>query len=423
MFVRVFCALLRPWRARSSTAATLVTGLVLFALLDRSASMRRSQWGVDEGQRIAESYLLRLALAGQWNHPDWFRVITDSSHPQMNKYFFGVAALLAGVELPPDLALPRYYESGGLARGGWQPPPHLMPTYAPMLHPARRAALVCNIISWMAIAWLLLRGHGLGAALLASAIFVRHYLPVTFITQARSDALQTCSFTLALLAVGPVWRGARGWRSVVAAIFAGVFAAICFQTRLNGLLALGGVGAALVVLAARRRDRWPLVLALIATLTCGMVAVASNPYYWAQPDSTQGLAGVTAAREALPLRVVTRFRAQVAQLDHLLEDHSYAALHSPLDRVRFTARVLFSGVAGMILAAGLSAAVVLLVLRRGRESFHFACAWTFPVILVFALWLPLAWDTYVLMILPSAVLVAAAALSELASLRTARTAP
>lgn len=414
MLKRVLAPFVRPWSRRAATTATVVATTALFLLLDRSASMHRAEWGVDEGQRIAESYLLRVALRGDFDHPDWFRVITDSSHPQMSKYYFGVAALLAGVELPHDLALPRYYERGGT---GWQPPPHLLPVYGPMLWPARRAALLCNILSWMAVTWLLLRGYGVGAVLFAAAIFVRHYLPVTLFAHARSDALQTCTFTLTLLAVAAIWRGARGWRAVCAAILAGVFAAICFQTRLNGLLALGGAGAVLVALAIRQRNRRPLVLAMIVAITCGVVSVGSNPYYWAQPERGQGVPSVYEKREVLPLRVVTRFRTQVAELEQLLEvpAHARYALRSPAARAGFTARVLFSGVAGALIAAGLVAALAMLFVRPRHDVLLLACAWTLPVLLVFALWLPLSWEPYVMLVFPSAVLVAAAGVGTAAA--------
>ncbi|HEX9985808.1 MAG TPA: hypothetical protein VGF69_21290 [Thermoanaerobaculia bacterium] len=406
--------LFTPWPARRATLVTLITGVVLLAVLDRSAAMNSATWGVDEGQRIAESYFLRLVEAGDFDHPDWFRVATDSSHPQMSKYYFGLAVQAHGVQLPRDLALPRYYESGGLDATGWKPPPQLMPVYGPMLRPARRAVLLCNVISWMAVTWLLLRWYGAGAALLAAAIFTRHYLPHTFYASARSDALQACSFTLTLLPLAVLWRGVRGRGAVFAAVLIGVFSAVSFQTRLNGLLAFGGAAVVLIVLAIRQRDRRPIVLLALATVTCAGFALLSNPYYWARPQAAPGVAAAYLVDEPLPLRAVTRFRMQVADLGTLLQDHAYAALPSPLDRGRFVARVLFSGLAGWLVLGGAIAALVLCLRRSTRDTLLLPCVWAVSVIGVFTLWLPLGWEPYVMMIFPTAVLLAASGWSALA---------
>ena len=181
--------LFAPWPPRRATLTVVLAGLLLFVAFDRSAEMNRARWDVDEGQRIGESYFLRLLQQGEVHHPDWFRFITDSSHPQMNKYCFGLAARLHGVELPRDLALPRHYEDGGLETTGWTPPPHLLPVYEPMLRPARRAALLCNVVSLMVVSWLLLRWWGLASAAIAATLFLRHYIVTTYVLHAVSDAL------------------------------------------------------------------------------------------------------------------------------------------------------------------------------------------------------------------------------------------
>lgn len=400
-------ALFCPWSVRPATIVTVAAGLVLFIVLDRTEAARSPTWGVDEGQRIAESYFYRLLEERAFRHPDWFRVITDSSHPQMNKYFFGLALRVQGVEPPRDLALPRYYESGGLKAGGWQPPPHLLPVYGPMLRPARRAALLCNVLSWMTVTWVLLRWYGAGAALIAAFLFARHYLPLTFYAAARSDALQTCALTLTLLPLCAIWRRMHGRAAFASAVLVGVFSAISFQTRLNGLLALGGAGVVLIALAIRERHRRPLVLLLVAVITCAAVSLLSNPYYWAKPLPAPGLSPAYLVDEPLPLRVVSRFRLQIADLRILLHDHAYAAMESPLERLRFVASVLFSGAAGLLLLGGLGAAAVLLFVRSSRESLMFPAVWGLPLIGVFAVWLPLSWEPYVLLIFPTAVFLAA----------------
>lgn len=399
--------LLAPWPARSATIVTVVGALVLFLVLDRTDPMRRDAWNVDEGQRIAESYFVRLLEERAFDHPDWFRVVTDSSHPQMSKFFFGIALQLQGAKPPRDLALPRYYESGGLDRSGWRPPPHLMKDYAPLLLPARRAALACNVVSWMAITWLLLRCFGGGAALVAAFVFTRHYLPVTLFAHARSDALQACAFTLTLLPLAAIWRGARGRAAVAAAILIGICAAVAFQTRLNGLLALGGAATVLLAITLRERNPRALRLLLLAILACFSLSIVSNPYYWAKPRPAPGLPAVYLEDEALPLRVATRFRLQVTDLGTLLDHHRYAELASPAARVGFVAKVLSSGVAGLVLLGGIIAALVALLMTSRRDATLFSAVWTLSVGGVFALWLPLAWEPYILIIFPSAVLFAA----------------
>jgi hypothetical protein len=407
--------LFAPWAARQATIAVVLAGIALFIALDRSRLMSNPEWRIDEGQRIAESYVLRLVQAGEFGHPDLFRYVTDSSHPQMNKYFFGLALHLAGVELPRDLALPRYYESGGLQRTGAAPPPHLRATFEPMLQPARRAALLCNVLSAMVVLWLLLRWCGAGAALIAVFVLARHYLAASYVVYARSDALQTCAMTLTLLPVAAMWRNPRSRLAFGAALLAGVFSAICFQTRLNGLLALGAAGFVLIVLAARTRDLRPLLLAAIMVIVCGVVSIASNPYYWAEPSPPDAVPEVYRQSEPLPLRVITRFRVQIAELQLLLREAEGWELPSIADRARFVARVLFSGLAGIAILFGLLAGAVAAFFRRSSTDV-LAWSWGIPLILVFTLWIPLSWDPYVLLIFPTVVLLSAMGASRPVSL-------
>jgi 4-amino-4-deoxy-L-arabinose transferase-like glycosyltransferase len=198
------------------------------------------------------------------------------------------------------------------------------------------------------------------------------------------------------------------------AVMIGAGSAVSFQTRLNGLLALGGAGIVLIAVAFRRRDGRALVLPLIATITCATVALLSNPYYWAEPRPAPQLAAQYLEHEQLPARVVSRVRTQLAELHTLLEQHAYAELRWPTDRCRFVAGVLFSGSAGLLLLGGFAAALILLLGRRQWSVLLFPALWGMPVNGVFALWLPLAWDAYVIMIFPSAVLLAATACHALA---------
>ncbi|HEX2834959.1 MAG TPA: hypothetical protein VHW00_18235 [Thermoanaerobaculia bacterium] len=412
--MRAITMLLTPWPARRATLFVLLGGLIVFVWLARSDALLHAEWRVDEGQRIAESYALRLVEEGEFGHPDWFRYPTDSSHPQMSKYYFGLALQLAGVELPRDLALPRYYESGGIARTGWAPPPHLRSIYEPMLVPARRAALLCNVISAMVVVWLLLRWCGAGAALLAGVVFARHYLMATYVSYARSDALQTCAMTLTLLPLASLWRNSRSRGAYAAAAVAGVLAAICFQTRLNGLLCLGAAGLVLIVLALRDRDVRPLVLAAIVVFVCVAVSLVSNPFYWAQPSRVDGLPVIYQRHEPLALRVMTRFHAQMQELRMLMKEFGPSTLRSLAERGRFTARVLFSGVAGKVILGGILAGALAAFFRRPPHAV-FAWLWGLSALVVFALWIPLAWDPYVLLIFPSIVLMAAVGWSLLAA--------
>jgi hypothetical protein len=372
---------------------TIAAGAALFAIY-MGVALRSPEldapWRVDEGQRIAEAYFWRLLVAGDVSDPAWFRKIDDRSHPPVNKYFFGAAIDLAGVGAPRNLDLAAAYEAGAAADSM---PSGFARAYLPMRRAARVAVLAANMLMAAAIAAILLRIAGLVPALLSQLILFRHFLFAEHLFHARSDIAETF-LTFATIVPLMLWARARRRGSELSlAAAAGAIAALAFQTRLNGGVAVVMCMAFMLAYAPRR------VAAAGAVLVTAFVfvAVIVNPFYWA--------ATAILPSPALPLRIVDRFRIQVADLRTLLravgpEWH----LHSLSARFAYAASILFSGKAGIALALCMVLALAMAVAQRLEAMERAVVAWAVVDLAVTALWIPLRWENYLLIALPPLVL-------------------
>lgn len=393
------------WLTPQSTGRTTLSAALLFAAY-LLAGLRSSQldvpWKVDEGQRITEGYFWRLLASGDLTNPDWFRAATIRSHPPVPKYVFGAAVAVAGIEPPRDLALANAYNDGAEASSM---PDAFAREYLPMRRPARVVSLIFNLVTAVAVFAVLLRAQGLAVAVFSQILLFRHYLFVLALFYARSDTIQTCLTTCTVLPLLICVSSFRLTRALPAALVAGTLSALAFQTRLNGGVALIMCIAFLIAHAPWQKRTLLFVAAVVVAFA--IVSVAVNPFYWAMPRADSEIESAYYEPEALPLRVTHRFILQVNDLLGLskgVPEEWHIRSHE--GRLRFAASVLSSGKAGVLTAVGFLLAVICCVRKAARPEERAIVAWAISGLVVMALWIPLSWDIYLLIIFPSTILTA-----------------
>jgi 4-amino-4-deoxy-L-arabinose transferase-like glycosyltransferase len=360
---------------------------------------------IDEAHKVGETYFLLLALRGDFSHPDWFREIEQRTNPPVGKYLFGLSALLHGAKIPAELQMAH----AGLE--SVQPPPDLGRRYLPALVAARRVSVVATALTAIVLYLAARLLSGLGASLLAVALYLGNFLTQAFLATAVFDPLLTLFVTLTVLPLLPVWKDSR--RDFWWCCLAGTIAALAFQVRASGLIALAAVVLALIVLSLRRKSARPLLLAMAATATCLVVATIINPFYWAVPDDVI-LAEMLESDELLPLRVVKRYGIQIQDQQRILaEAQRRGGALRPAERPRFIAEMALADWAGMLSLIGLLLGLFLLARSPKGKRLLPACAWGLPIILLTVLLLPLPWPRYVLVLVPPLALIGALGWAEL----------
>ena len=386
-------ALLRPTPIRR-TILIAVALLAAYLFAGLRSSKLDAPWRIDEGQRIAESYFWRLFASGDISNPDWFRTIADRSHPPMNKYFFGAAISLFGQSVPRNLELARAYDAGVDAA---TMPARFAPDYLPLRRPARIAVFIINCVMAIVLFAILLRAYGIAAAVLSQVILLRHFLFALLLFHARSDVLQAFAVFMTVVPLFTYTHVRQRWLQWTLVALAGVCAAVAFQTRLNGGVA--AVMSAAFLLAYQPRSRQTVAALAVLGVSFAVASLAINPFYWATR------AGVVGA--PLPFRIVERLLMQVDDLQALLRGvQPVWHLTTPIARTSFAASILFSGKAGILLLAGLAAAAIALAMKKTAPAERATVCWAFAGAIVTALWIPLRWEPYLLIVLPPLVLAA-----------------
>lgn len=339
---------------------------------------RGAAWRVDEAHKVSETYALRLALEGRWNDPAWSANIVDRTNPPVGKYAFGLAALLAGEELPKVPSLSRLAGPDGVMEP-YVAAEHAAP-YLPLLAPARRASALAMALTVGLVTFAAARMRGVLAAALACALCAGHWLTWDFGADAIFDPLLTLLVFATCVECGdgesPLPHSA--W------ILLGATCALAFQTRLNGGIALAASLAVLLV-----RKRW--LAAVIVTSTFVIAAIAINPYYWADP--------------------FTRFPEQISDLRTILHGLTRDGVRLPLWAAESSSRTPVAWTAlqklrfawitlGPVLLGGAIAGCWFA--RRRRD----VLVWCGAVLLGTLAWLPLPWARYLLVVLPPLALLA-----------------
>ena len=194
---------------------------------------------IDEVHKLGETYFLRLVESGDFRNPDWLGSRVERSNPPVGKVLFGLAIQLSGQPLPSDLRLATLTEHGRPL-----PPPELDAQVRGWLRPVRIFVLLVTAATatLVFLAGAYATDHAGG--LVCAALYMTNFLTQTFATTAVFDSLLTLFITAAAVIALMVRRDAA------AAIAASLAAALAFDVRVTGLVALGGV---LVIFAVQRR--------------------------------------------------------------------------------------------------------------------------------------------------------------------------
>jgi len=344
-------------------AALPALAFILVPLLVAGSGAARGGFRIDEAHKIAQT-----ALVHAWPHPRdpaWTQTISDRTDPPVGKYVFALAIVASGGRVP---ALPTL---GGYAPDGVVPgmfPAEVTRHYDACLPAARGASTLAMALTAALVAWCAARAGGTFGALAAMALFLTNYATQLLWATAVFDPLLALFATLSLaLAASP-----RA-RSTGAMIAAGVVGALAFQTRLNGALFFA---VTLAVMLPRARARAAAAVAAFVAVT-----LAVNPYYWPDPPA--------------------RFAAQIADASHLLALMP-ARLTTLGAKWRFFAETVGGDVAGLLLLAAALAGTLVLALRWRAlsEAARLTGVWCAAAIVVFVVWLPVAWPRYILATVP-----------------------
>jgi hypothetical protein len=425
----------RPGRAWPIGLAVFAAGLAWFG-----HRLPEEPFFVDESAYIAQGYFFDLLVEGRGD--DWAWVEYHAYDlPPLPKYVIG-AALRAVGERPP----------GRLAAQAW-----FGNTKTPLANPrmvaaarwpsAAFGALGCAAIFALGTSIRDRRTGVLAAVLLAASPLYHMHA-----RRAMSDVYAE-SLTLATLAVAlRAWRGTLAGRlrvrpGVASVVAAGVLGGLAVLSKLSGALALmviagwAALGLALPAFPAGRRLRLAGG-ALAASVVALATFVALNPFVTARPRGTPPplLFEPVAPSEDIPtrLRKVGEHRAEVSRAAP--SRFAEYAFGSPLDRAATVAvqglgrfgplgprdRVLDRALPRYDLGRDWGAALWLPAVlaglawaaARGRVQLrdrepptawalivHAAIAWA-----TVAAFIPLAWDRYVLPVVPAATLLGASAL-------------
>ncbi len=208
--------------------------LLGYALITLHSGELDAGWKVDEGQRIAEGYFWRLLVARDFSNQDWFSRIEVRSHPPVNKYFFGAAIAVSGIEPPRSLALVDAYNNGA---GAATLPAAFAKEYEPMRRPARLAAHGAMLLIAVIVFAVLLHLYGLVPALLSQVALFRHFLFGQLLFSARSDELEALLTMATVVPLAMLASQKRLWSQLALSGVAGVLAALarrCDQPVLLG---------------------------------------------------------------------------------------------------------------------------------------------------------------------------------------------
>lgn len=386
-----------------------------FALVIRND--HRGGWRIDEAYKLSETYALHHLLRGDVHHPDWFRTRIDRTNPPFGKYVFGLAILLAGKRLPQASTLTRV--DSPLEETAPMFSEEVAAPFLPLLAAARWVSLVATALCAGIVAFLASRIRGILAAVIAVLLFAAHWMIDAFGATAIFDPL----LTLLVMATAPLlfalWNAPE--RAPIVTPLLGIVAAMAFQTRLNGAIALVGCLAVVVVAAAVFRRPTLLLAGLVMSVVFLAAAIAINPYYWAPAPSDPSIPA--AVRESHPLapRVISRFEIQLDELQSILALFRTGGVRMPLwaaesaartripwnarSKARYLGSALAGDAGGVLLVAGAFSGAWFALARRERNAL-FLLLWCATIIAGTCVWLPIPWSRYLFVIIPPLTLLA-----------------
>ncbi|CAN5888226.1 hypothetical protein BH23PLA1_BH23PLA1_04630 [soil metagenome] len=389
---------------------------------------------VDEWAYFSQSFYGPLWWEGKWDRVEWLDYAAYDL-PPLPKYLIALSLRLDGHPLPGPVEARAWYGDTSTTFGDLD-----------LLLSARRPSVLFGVLGCLAAFVLGNLARGPGVGLLAAALLAINPLYRMHARRAMSD-VPAEALVLVALAVGLwAWReiliGQRPVASWFALAFgAGTLSGLAVLSKLNGglaLMVLGAWGGLAVVLPGFSRKRKAALLGSLSA--AGVVAFAvflvGNPFLSARPRAAPPESRRLADQTILErTEVVLEHRVSVSRTAQNLFPHN--ALTSLAEKVKVVAvqgfgrfgplgpratdsRIRYDGsqdwgalIWGPIVACGLvwSALLGRRQLREGRPPTAWAVGLQAVVaLLTVTMFIPLAWDRYLLPIQSGSALLAAGAI-------------
>ncbi|MHB1561883.1 MAG: glycosyltransferase family 39 protein [Isosphaeraceae bacterium] len=188
----------------------------------------------DEYAYMTQSYYADLFFTGRHDDPAWLHFFAFDLQP-LPKYLIGMSLHAAGLPMPRTLDAARWYLD-----------------YSPFgdartLAAARVPSILTGTLGCVAVflggTMIFGRGAGALAALLLIANPLYRLHAHRAMTDVPTEALTIVCLALALFATARAWSGRAAWMSLAAFALAGLAAGLSILCKFNGLIALMVVGA------------------------------------------------------------------------------------------------------------------------------------------------------------------------------------
>jgi 4-amino-4-deoxy-L-arabinose transferase-like glycosyltransferase len=395
---------------------------------------------VDEYAYITQSYYADLFLSGDWNDPAWLDFPAYDLVP-MPKYLIGVALRVAGEPRPGPTAARLWYANTHSTYGTPR-----------TLSVARVPSILLGALGCAALAAIGAMAFDLRVGLAAGILLMLNPLYALHAHRAMSEAPCEAFLLLALALALVAWKRsftdrAPGPRILMLLAAAGVAAALSVLAKFNGLLALMTIAAwAGLAWAIPRGTGWGWLWfamgAMLAAVAAGFAFMALNPYMTARDPVFRVVdPDVAGPRSPGPYGAWGRFRLLIdhrrAMSAGQQEKFSHNALKTIPERAKVVAVQGFGrfGPFGPVKSdstirydmrqdwgafvwfpLGLAALGYALAYGRAQSRRREAPAawavatWALVALAVVTLYLPMAWDRYLLPIQAPFSLLAAAAI-------------
>lgn len=428
-------AAIEPRSGRASWAGALV--VLIIALGSFAYRLPEEPHFADEGAYYTQSYFASLFAEGRLNDPEWLAFMAYDL-PPLPKYLIGAALSAVGFELPTPVQAAQWYSDTSLRV---DPPGTSAHTVA------RVPSVLLGGLGCLAVYGLGVMIGGRGMGLLAGVILAVNPLYRLLARRAMSDVPCEAFMLLTLALAMTGWRLAEQPRGKLwagtASLLSGVAAGLALLSKLSGLLALMILGVwAILALSGKTSRTLALAGLVVPILTASLTFIGLDPYLTAQPSRRLPPEFERVKNLNMAERAAKMWRLRLRTAADQQKMFSHNALYTPAEKLatvsvqgfgRFgpfgpahsdsTRRFDIAQDWGAALWLPLVLAGVIWAYFQGRTQHDMGTAPTawallvaFGVVLaVVTAYLPMAWDRYLLPIQAPATLLAAGAITSVAS--------
>lgn len=379
---------------------------------------------IDEAHKAGEAYYYHLFFEQRdVEHSDWTQDFYARTNPPVGKYVFG-AALAATGHAVRDHKLQHAFDEH------WSNPEQLRKLVPDdVLRTTRRTSAVFGALICTAIFIMGYRTFGTAAGLIAVALLLGNPYFEKHTQQGLTDSI--LMFHLALIVPVGFWAAGvlrRHWQSIdpptmgrwatiVAAtvIVPGLAIALATASKLNGALTGFAYGGGLVLVSLQRpaaTSLWRrlglgLAVSLLAGILAVMLFVAINPYYHDHTferlvQTFQTFRDWTLYQQISPGGGAFCLQQKVSVVGHFALRSPYLPLPTYLGTAGMWLTVLgFSS--GLVALVGTSLGLSVKAVDQADATSHqrttdarMLLAWIAVCVVGITVWLPLAWDRYLL---------------------------